>query len=277
MGKLASRREDVPVRSVDELIDEALQASFQGWDFSWLQGRAEESAPPWDYAATVQDAARSAHRMLDVDTGGAEFLAHLAPFPGFVVATEGHPPNVPIARGRLSPLGISVVQALSAPVNVDQGGTSVAETGSALPFGDGVFDLVVNRHSSYWPSEARRVLRPGGRFITQQRSEARRSGADWSDLFGRAPDDSPAFDAAFAVAQLRGAGFDVTRSEEADTPMTFFDLGAVVYYLRAVPWEVEGFDPVSDRATLERLHEHISSEGRLVVRGSLMLVDAESR
>jgi hypothetical protein len=108
----------------DELIAEALKAPVRGWDFSWLEGRAEETRPPWSYAAIVRESAASSRRMLDIDTGGGEFLARLAPFPGSVVATEGYAPNVAVARERLAPLGIHLVATASAPDNVDQGQTS---------------------------------------------------------------------------------------------------------------------------------------------------------
>jgi hypothetical protein len=37
------------------------------------------------------------HSLLDMGTGGGELLASMAPLPD-VWATEGYPPNVPIAR-----------------------------------------------------------------------------------------------------------------------------------------------------------------------------------
>jgi SAM-dependent methyltransferase len=264
----------VPV--IDDLIAEAFDAPIRGWDFSWLDGRGEESKPPWDYGAIVREAAVTSSRLLDIDTGGGEFLARLAPFPGSVIATEGYTPNAAVGRERLLPLGIAVVETESAPDNVEQGETSPADAGSQLPFADAEFDLVIDRHSSYWSSEVYRVLRRGGRFITQQRSEAGTAGHAWEDLFDR-PHSLGRFDAAFAVAQLEAARFEIVREEEADTPMTFFDLAAVVYYLRIVPWAVEGFDPVADRAGLERISRLIAEEGRLEVRGSHMLLDARRR
>ena len=259
---------------VDELIEEALSAPIRGWDFTWLEGRATEARPPWDYAGLVREGATEARRVLDVDTGGGEVLSRIAPVPAFVVATESFQPNVAVARDRLAPLGIQVVQAGPAPDNVDQLGTTPAVTRSALPFRDGAFDLVIDRHSSYWPSEVRRVLAGGGRFISQQRSEAGGVGATWGELFGRDEDEDRAFDLRFARNQLQEAGFRVSRGEEVDTPMTFLDLAAAVYYLRIVPWAVDGFDPVGDRGALEEIHERLQRDDQLVVRGSHMLLDA---
>jgi hypothetical protein len=36
-------------RSFDDLVAEAEAASVDGWDFSWLAGRATEQRPSWGY------------------------------------------------------------------------------------------------------------------------------------------------------------------------------------------------------------------------------------
>lgn len=78
------------------------------------------------------------------------------------------------------------MQADSAPDNVEQ--EAVNPESSPVPFETGAFDVVIDRHSSYWPSEVRRVLRRGGRFLTQQRSETgrerRRMGIPLRSTFG---------------------------------------------------------------------------------------------
>jgi hypothetical protein len=63
-------------------------------------------------------------------------------------------------------------------------------------------------------------------------------------------------------------------AEEEATPITFSDLAGVVYYLRMVPWEVEGFDAVADEETLRRIHRRIRDEGSLIIRGAHMLIEA---
>ena len=37
-------------RSFDDLVNEAVAADVEGWDFSWLNGRATEERPSWGYA-----------------------------------------------------------------------------------------------------------------------------------------------------------------------------------------------------------------------------------
>lgn len=43
-----------------------------------------------------------------------------------------------------------------------------ADDPARLPFDSGAFDVLINRHGDYDPAECRRVLRPGGVFITEQ-------------------------------------------------------------------------------------------------------------
>jgi SAM-dependent methyltransferase len=146
-----------------------------------------------------------------------------------------------------------------------------------LPFADGAFDLAINRHSSYVASEVRRVLRPGGRYLTQQWIEEGTSGAGWHQLFGRPLRAGPVFDVGFATTQLTEAGFAILGAERCDTPLVFHDLAAVVYYLLAVPWAVADFDPVADREALHRVHRRIGREGELRIRGGAMMIDAGRR
>ncbi|TWM62046.1 hypothetical protein CHCC14814_3869 [Bacillus paralicheniformis] len=43
-------------------------------------------------------------------TGGGEFLSKLGPLPSSAYATECYFPNVPVAKERLTPLEVQVVQ-----------------------------------------------------------------------------------------------------------------------------------------------------------------------
>src|SRR2546425_1275411 len=100
---------------VDALLDEAERQPFVGWDFSWLRGRLDSQPLPWDYTATVIEHARSSPDLLDLGTGGGEWLAELPYRPPRTVATEARGPNVAIAGARLGPVGGGVVQGAAAP------------------------------------------------------------------------------------------------------------------------------------------------------------------
>ena len=142
------------MRSFDDLVAEAAQVSVDGWDFSWLSGRATEERPVWGYARNVTERLGRARASLDLQTGGGEVLAEALRFPRVAVATEAWAPNLAVATERLHPLGVAVVR---------HDGTS------PLPFADDSFDLVTSRHpiSTDW-AEIARVLMPGGTYYSQQ-------------------------------------------------------------------------------------------------------------
>jgi SAM-dependent methyltransferase len=139
--------------SFEQLIQEAISIPFSGWDFTIMRERWQQNEPAWDYQALAREHISKATRLLDQDTGGGELLASLAPLPSFTYATESYPPNIPVARNRLKPLGVHLVSEFKE---------------DALPFADGYFDLVLNRHGGYTVFELRRILKPGGIFLTQQ-------------------------------------------------------------------------------------------------------------
>ena len=239
---------------------------LEGWDFSHLRGRMVEESLPWDYARIVLDALPAADALLDMGTGGGEFLSGLRPLPPDTRATEGYAPNVRVARERLEPLGIEVYE---------------VEDDARLPFGEGEFDLVINRHESYEPTEVRRILRPGGRFVTQQ--VGGRNNAELNAMLGAPegaepglgmPVGTPDWDLIHARRVLEDVGFEVRDAREAFPLARFADVGAVVYYLKAIPWQIPGFsaDRYFDR--LKELRLTAETTGHIAVRAHRFLLDA---
>ena len=83
------------------------QAHIHGWDFSHIEGRYEEETDlPWDFKAIIQSYLHKDSKLLDIDTGGGEFLLSLGHPYENTAATEGYPPNVELCRQELLPLGI---------------------------------------------------------------------------------------------------------------------------------------------------------------------------
>ncbi len=236
------------VDTADDLLAEAAARRMSGWDFTWLDGRMTSDGLPWDYAALVERHASTASTLLDMGTGGGEVLSAMCSLPRRTVATEGWAPNVPVATRRLAPMGIPVVHDEGAVDNLDQ---RDHDPRGRLPFRDETFDLVINRHEAFTPAEVHRVLRPEGHFLTQQ---AGSGGADAGRLLGE-PVASETFDRAFAVSQLRAAGFDVLDSANAAETITFSDVGAFAWYLTVIPWMVPGFSIDTHRTVLRELHQ----------------------
>jgi hypothetical protein len=63
------------VADFDDLVTEAMNAPFSGWDFSWLDRRWRSEPLPWDYSVRVAALADSARTMLDMGTRHESFLA----------------------------------------------------------------------------------------------------------------------------------------------------------------------------------------------------------
>jgi len=67
----------------------------------------------------------------------------------------------------------------------------------------------------------------------------------------------------------------VVHTLEVERPRTvFFDVGAVVYFLRVVPWIVPGFSLARFLDPLRELHRKIQQDGALETTASRMLVEA---
>ncbi|MFY1576144.1 class I SAM-dependent methyltransferase [Verrucosispora sp. WMMD703] len=246
--------------SFEDLIAEGATVPVEGWAFDWLAGRATEERPPWGYARLVAARMAGVDAALDIDTGGGEVLAEVPHPPPLLVATEAWPPNVPVARKHLAPLGASVV----------------AVTGDApLPFRDAVFDLVVSRHPvrTDWP-EVARVLRPGGTFLSQQIGPG--TVRELSEaILGPLPPPAQRHPE-HAVAAARAAGLTVVDLREATLRTVFHDIGAVVWFLRKVIWTVPGFTVAAHRPALRRLHDRIRAEGPFVAHARRFLIEARA-
>lgn len=149
------------MKAFDELVAEADSRAFEGWDFSFLRERLVENATPWDYRAIVTKLLIQVHSLVDLGTGGGELLSSLSPLPKMTLVTEGYPPNVSMAKRRLRPLDIEIIETFCDD-------NSAQTRRGALPFRDGPIDLVIDRHESFIADEVFRVLKPSGSFVTQQ-------------------------------------------------------------------------------------------------------------
>lgn len=209
---------------------------FMGWDFSHLDDRWSEDELPWNYDEIVRCVLSPDKKLLDMDTGGGEFILSLGhPYENTWV-TESYEPNYDICLNELAPLGVDVVH--------------VHSSEDGLPYGDSCFDLIINRHGGYCPDEVYRCLKPGGLFITEQ------VGARNNMQLSRRliPDYSPEFplhDLSHECERFIRAGFRVIDRVEAFPKLRFFDIGALVYYAGIIEWEFPGFSV--DRCAKELL------------------------
>lgn len=198
--------------------------AFEGWDFSHLQSRWQHSALPWDYKSLITENLLPPDRLLDMGTGGGEFLCSLKhPYKNTTV-TESWAPNIALCLQRLAPLGIRVLP---------------LDEGAPLPVADNAFDFVINRQASYDLAEIRRVLKPGGLLITQQVG-----GENCVDLQRRLCPSSPkapSFSLETERLNFVRAGFSLQYTDEAFPTLKFFDVGAIVFFAKIITWTFPNF------------------------------------
>ncbi len=193
----------------------------------------------------------AASAALDLQTGGGEVLAYLAgkaAYQGLLVATESWRPNIPVAAANLERV--------------------IATNG--MPFRDATFDLVTSRHpvATDW-DEVARVLRPGGRYLSQQIGAG--SNRELSEaMMGplpppRANDAGPAATA---------AGLEVLEVRAESLRAEFYDIAAVAHFLRKVIWTVPDFTVEKYRDRLRAVHEEITVKGMFVSYAKRVLIEA---
>jgi SAM-dependent methyltransferase len=222
---------------------------FAWGDWSYLEGRRVELPieRPWSYADSVVEAMRTAQAVLDMRTGdGGMFASFIRQqsHPMQLYATEGYSPILALTRRHLEPLGVTIYE-------VDD---------EHLPIADEQLDLVINRHGSYDLHEIKRVLKPGQRFITQQVGE--QTNLRLHELLQTprlSTGDVPAWNLAVAVRELQQAGWHIIEKREGFAPTRFYDVGAVVYYLKAIAWEIPDF-------SVERYFDKLVAIRRLIER-----------
>jgi SAM-dependent methyltransferase len=241
----------------DEIVQEALEAPFSGWDFSYIKHRWHEPPPPWDYKILVLAAIQSAQVMLDMGTGGGEFLEALQPLPPETYATEAYEPNISLAQDRLEALGVRVVS---------------IENDNHLPLDDGKFDLIINRHEAFWAEELNRILKPGGIFITQQVGDKNLTELnEW--LTGKSRGKSPS-SYEIALHYLQEAGLEIIESQEAFIKTEYYDVGAIVYLLKAAPWQIKEYSPETHRHQLRHIYDYLIEVGTFTATDHRFLIMA---
>jgi SAM-dependent methyltransferase len=219
-----------------------------------------EERPSWHYFDRVAERAAGCSSLLEVEAGVGRMIGSLPVIPRVAVATEGFPPSVAAAAPRLRARGVPLVV--------------TAQRRPGLPFASEAFELVVSRHPvDPWWQEIGRVLRRGGSYFAQHVGpDSLRSLSEF--LMGPLPKEAKRDPA----VERRGAeaGGLVVRTLAVERPRTaFFDVGAVVYFLRVVPWIVPDFSVAKYRERLSALHDVIERDGAFETTASRMLVEAQ--
>ena len=236
--------------------------SFQGWDFSHLDGRMIEEPLPWDYKEVIQQHLTKDMMLLDLGTGGGEFLLTLNHPYDKTAVTEGYEPNYQLCMERLRPLGVQVKKIYE---------------GDLIPYEDNMFDIVINRHESSNIEEIKRVLKPGGYYITQQVGE--KNNINLSDKLLGPNNDRIVFDNDYLVIvnRLKKKGFNIIRQEECSPKVIFKDVGAFVYFAKIIEWEYVGFSVDTHYDKLLEFQKEIEETGSVIGKAHRYLIIARKK
>lgn len=230
----------------EQWLQEESIAHINGWDFSHIHGRYEEGQGiPWDYEAIIRKYLSHDSKLLDIDTGGGEFLLSLNHPYKNTSATEGYPPNVILCRSILLPFGIDFREAKDV---------------SHLPFGENSFDIVINRHGDFNVKELFRILKPGGIFVTQQ--VGAENDRELVDLL--LPDTKLPYPEQYlkkAIKKFTDIGFEILQSQEAFPKIRFYSVGALVWFARIIEWEFPGFSVEACLNNLCKAQQILDSQG----------------
>ena len=231
--------------------NEEKNAVITGWDFSYIDGRyCEDTSFPWDYREVIKKYLTPDMKLLDIDTGGGEFLLSIKhPFRN-CAASEGYVPNVALCEKKLLPLGIDFRKGVA----------------KNLPFDNASFDIVINRHGDFCPKEIKRVLKKGGLFITQQvGAENDREFVEL--LYGRSlPLPYPEQYLCKAKEKFILEGFRILECGECKKPMRFYDTGALVWFCKIIEWEFVGFSVEKCIENLYKAKKIIEEIGKISCR-----------
>jgi SAM-dependent methyltransferase len=240
-GERTERMELTPKQLKDMSDSVGVRA---GWDFSRIRDR--RAPVPWNYAAVVRRFLSSAHRVLDVGTGGGERFLALAVDFRQGIGIDASPDMIGQALHNKRQQGMA---------NVDL----LVMDGGHLAFPPAAFDLVLNRHCTVDVCETARVLRPGGCFITQQ--VARRNTLNVLQALGWTPESfgegwwQPVDELATKFARH---GCRLVARAEYDVRYWFRDPESLIFWLKSVPLP-EPFDPEKNGPGVNRILQDYST------------------
>ena len=140
--------------------------------------------------------------------------------------------------------------------------------------------IIINRHESYHPPEVWRTLKPGGLFITEQVGQGL-----WNlkeALVGEAGIETD-WSLKTIVDGLTSVGLRILDAREDAQSIRFYDIGAIAYYLKAIPWIIEDVTGVQDftveryRDRLWELHLQIEKDGFFDCQYAVFLIVARKQ
>jgi len=232
---------------------------FTGWNFSYLtdSGRIVESEVNWEYRSLVEKYLKTCGNLLDMGTGGGEFLISLKNLPEQVYITEGYKPNLKTAKNNLKKINAVV---------------KFIDEDNKIPYKNNYFDLIINRHEEFDAAEVYRVLKPGRIFLTQQVGGI--NDLNLNTFLGAKLPSYLNWSLSQTLELMSEAGFVILDQQESLGCTRFFDVGAICYYLKCIPWQISDFSVERYQSRLVMLHDYLQKNGPIDLVNHRFLVIA---
>jgi len=233
---------------------------FEGWDFSYISSRKAYEHLPWDYDNIIRQYLTPSSILLDMGTGGGEYLLTLNHSYQNTYATEAYIPNFELCKRTLMPLGIEVRQVFD---------------DNYLPFEKNMFDIIINRHEAFNIREVCRLLKPNGLFITQQvgglnnKELSRFLINDFNEII------SSEHNLKNNVELIKDQGFTIIKEDEFFPITRYFDIGALVYYSKIIEWEFPRFSVEKCFQQLCKLQSIIEQKGYIESKEHRFIIVAQ--
>lgn len=243
-------------------LQEEENKAFSGWDFSYLDNRWIDEELPWDYKTIVLEYLKPDFQLLDIGTGGGEFLKTLNHPYSNTCVTEGYKPNYELCLNKLKPLGIKVYNYVGDEIFTD--------------ILDNSFDIVINRHESYNEKELYRILKPNGLFITQQVGAY--NNKELACFFDENHTDQfPEMTIDDSIKRLVDNNFEIIYSDEYYPVLKFLDLGAIAYFARIIEWEFLNFKVIDNIDKFLILQEELEKTGYIASKEHRFIIIARKK
>jgi SAM-dependent methyltransferase len=228
-----------------------------GWDFS---RQSTLRAPvPFDYMDIVRSHLSENAAVLDVGTGGGEKFLSLASEIASGTGIDIDPEMIRVAEKNRRAEGVTNVE-FRLIEQLWQG------------IDPNAFDLLICRHAPIPFAEAARVLKSGGKLISQQVGHhnlmALQAAFDEDLNLGPTPEKTRTL--------LQSEGFEIADYQEYDVEFTFQDLESLIFQLVAVAPPLH-FDPETHYENVASIVEATSGSQGLVMNEQRHLYVAHQR
>ena len=223
-----------------------LDFSFTGWDFSYLTStqRMDQAPLPWNYYVLASTYIKQSSSLLDLGTGGGEFLSSLPIANKVVYATERYKPNVEVATAKLKPLNVTVFG---------------LEKEERIPLPKESVDLVLSRHEGFNANEVYDLLKDNGVFVTQQ--VGGNNNKQFYDILGSEPFEYFDYNLEVVVEELKQANFTIVKAEQVVTYTRYYDIESVIYYLMALNYQFSNYSSDVFVEGIKKIEQLIGEQG----------------